>query len=305
MHPTVVTTADLLAEGLDHPTIRILVAQGKLRRLRRGVFERGTPESLPPETAHRRLIEAVRAQHPDALFSHISAAVLHSLPVPNSSVDRAHLIRSGPGGSKRMGSLYLHRSIHPIAPVLVDGHLATALDRTVVDLVRVLRGPDALAIADRALAVGLDRDSALALVAAEPGRRGNVQARQTLLLADPRAESAGESWTRWSMAQAGLPMPELQAEFHDPATGRFIARTDFYWPEHRLVGEFDGESKYGRLLKPGQSIEEVVRSEKVREEDIRRLGPWMVRFIASEANRPLVVEKIVRNGFRLALGDAA
>jgi hypothetical protein len=51
-----------------------------------------------------------------------------------------------------------------------------------------------------------------------------------------------------------------------------IACVDFYWEEQRTVGEFDGKIKYGRLLKPGKRIEDVIFEEKVREDALRDLG---------------------------------
>ena len=45
------------------------------------------------------------------------------------------------------------------------------------------------------------------------------------------------------MRELGLPAPELQHDLCD--RGRFVARLDFWWPEHGVVGEFDGRSKYG------------------------------------------------------------
>ena len=74
---------------------------------------------------------------------------------------------------------------------------------------------------------------------------------------------------------ARLPTPELQFSVftHD---GRFVGRSDFGWPEFGVLGEFDGKSKYGELLrKPGQSAEQVLVAEKRREDRLRELG-WMV-----------------------------
>jgi len=51
---------------------------------------------------------------------------------------------------------------------------------------------------------------------------------------------------------------------------------DFYWDEQKTVGEFDGKIKYGRLLKPGQRIEDVVFAEKLREDAVRDLGLQVV-----------------------------
>lgn len=302
----IVSTAQLLTEGLTPALIRAMVSAGHLRRVRRGFYERGESVALSPEVRHRVLMDAVLTRHPGCVFSHVSAAVAHGLPVPEKVLGRAHVVRAAENsGSKCLPDLYLHRSTFPIRTTTIDGLSVTPLERTVLDLIRVLHGADALAVADRALALGLDRGEVLALLEADGSRRGNVQARRVLLLADPRAESPGESWTRWSMAEAGTPMPDLQAEFHDPRTGELLARTDFYWREHNLVGEFDGKVKYGRLLKPGQDVAEVVLAEKQREERLRRIGLWMVRFDAGEANRPRTVDRIVRDGIALARARAA
>jgi hypothetical protein len=53
---------------------------------------------------------------------------------------------------------------------------------------------------------------------------------------------------------------------------------DFLWRDQRLVGEFDGKVKYGRLLKPGQSVSDVVYDEKVREDRIRDEDLGVVRW---------------------------
>jgi hypothetical protein len=65
--------------------------------------------------------------------------------------------------------------------------------------------------------------------------------------------------------------PEPQREIHG-LDGRLVARVDFCWEEQRTVGEFDGKIKYGRLLKPGQPIEEALFDEKRREDSLRDLG---------------------------------
>jgi len=46
---------------------------------------------------------------------------------------------------------------------------------------------------------------------------------------------------------------------------------------HKTVGEFDGKIKYGRLLKPGQRIEDEIFEEKLREDAVRDLGLQVVR----------------------------
>lgn len=234
------------------------------------------------------------------MLSHVSAAVVHGLPVPKKSLDRVHVMRSaGNPGSKRMRTLHLHRVACEIPSVEIQGIRVTPLDRTVLDLLRTLRPTYGVAVADRSLALGLERSTLVELLDSQPRRRGNDMARRIIGFADGRSESPGESWTRWMMSVAGLPMPDLQVEFFDRA-GHFVARTDFAWRERKLVGEFDGYVKYGRLLKPGQTVQDVVLAEKRREEDLRRIGLWMVRFTTDDLFRPGALSRIVQEGFAYA-----
>ena len=75
-------------------------------------------------------------------------------------------------------------------------------------------------------------------------RRGVVQLRQLIPLADPRSESARESWTRLAIIDAGLPCPELQ--YWIEIDGVPIFRLDLAYPRHRIAIEYDGEEFHGR-----------------------------------------------------------
>lgn len=81
------------------------------------------------------------------------------------------------------------------------------------------------------------------------------------------------------MHMAGLPIPDLQTEI---LTDRGMVRVDFEWADLGLVGEFDGMIKYGRLRRPGQSVEEVLQAEKNREAALMRTGRWLVRWTARD-----------------------
>ena len=56
----------------------------------------------------------------------------------------------------------------------------------------------------------------------------------------------------------GLPPPELQFEV---IINGEVYRTDFAWPEHRVLGEFDGKVKYGDVLRPGETAADAVMRE--------------------------------------------
>ena len=125
---------------------------------------------------------------------------------------------------------------------------------------------------------------------------GVKRARRVVAFLDGRSESAGESASRVRLVQQGLPCPDLQREICD-ADGRLVGRVDFCWDEERTVGEFDGKQKYGRLLQPGQTIEEVVYAEKVREDALRDLGWQVVRWLWRDLYRNGVLRDRVRRAF--------
>jgi hypothetical protein len=164
----------------------------------------------------------------------------------------------------------------------------------VLDLCRTVPIEQAVAAGDRALAYGLVRtvlDDCLAQMTRQPGIR---QARRAVALLDPRSESPGESVSRVRLRHDGVPAPELQQDIY-AGNGKFVARVDFYWEDQRTIGEFDGKIKYGRLLKPGQSMEDAIFAEKVREDALRDLGWQIVRWLWADLYRPGVIcDRVLR-----------
>ena len=98
-----------------------------------------------------------------------------------------------------------------------------------------------------------------------------------LEFADPASESPGESLSRANIHLLGFAPPVLQHRIAD-RDGEF-ARTDYYWPEAKLAGEFDGQGKYLRGAgESGSSAGDVVLREKKREDRIRRTGIGVARW---------------------------
>ena len=102
---------------------------------------------------------------------------------------------------------------------------------------------------------------------------GTLTANIVLRLCDARLESVGESRLFHLCWVHGLPLPIPQYEVRD-RHGRLIARVDFAWPELGVFMEFDGKIKYTKLLKPGESITEVVLREKRREQEVCEATGW-------------------------------
>jgi hypothetical protein len=107
-----------------------------------------------------------------------------------------------------------------------------------------------------------------------------------LALCDGRSESVGETCSRLLFRDQGLPPPVPQWEVFHPS-GRLAGRVDFAWPSYRLLVEFDGRAKYGRLRRPGESIEQAVMREKQREDLLRELTGWMmIRLVWADLTTP-------------------
>ena len=117
------------------------------------------------------------------------------------------------------------------------------------------------------------------------GTPGSRSASRVVAAADERSESVGESRSRVILHRWKLAPSALQFEVRSDA-GLVVARTDFAWEEERLVGEFDGRVKYGRLLRPGQDAGDAVFEEKRREDAIRDERWGVVRWVWADLQRP-------------------
>lgn len=270
-------THQLLADGWSPQGIRREVAAGTLTRVRRGMYLLDPAE----DQTERHLADlqaTARTLSGEWWFSHASAGVLHGLPVPRRDLALVQVTRDRRTGASRAGNLKQWSC--PVAEgdrALLEGLPVTTIDRTVVDLARTGDAPWSVAAADHALHAGLTSlDSLLAVVDQSPRRRGNRVARERLALANGLSESPGESISRVNMALAGLPMPELQHEF--TLRGGSRVRGDFWWPEFRLVGEFDGLLKYAGDAPGAPARPDALIGEKAREDGLRELGLFVVRW---------------------------
>lgn len=155
-----------------------------------------------------------------------------------------------------------------------NGHFVTTALQTAVDLAAASRFAEGVAVADQALWArrpggGLVEASALRDRAASLRGRGSARAARAAEFATSLADSVRESQSRVLISVLGFPEPELQARFM-LSSGR-DAFTDFFWLEHRHIGEYDGVGKYrDPALLRGRTPEEALVAEKDREDDLRR-----------------------------------
>ncbi|WP_300019600.1 hypothetical protein [Pseudonocardia sp.] len=279
-HARLVTRRELLAHGFDDGEIRGRKRRGELITLRRGAYAAAGALPERPEDRHAAQVRvAVRQVSPDAVVSHLSAAVLYGFPVWGDPLRRVQMTRSRRSGARVTDDLHVHAApLDPWELVTVDGITVTSVARTLVDVGRHVGFEQAVVVADAAMwRQVVTREELDVALAAAHGRPGVPAARRALAFARWGSESVGESRSRVAMLHAGIPAPILQWEVRT-AGGLLLGRTDFGWPQYRTFGEFDGREKYGRLVPPGRTAGDIVYAEKRREDAMRDEGLGAVRW---------------------------
>ncbi|MEJ3404387.1 hypothetical protein WDJ51_06560 [Rathayibacter sp. YIM 133350] len=266
--------------------------RGELRALRRGAFiDQTTWDSLAPLDRYLRKLAAVAGTRSDAVFSGVSAAALHGLPIIGDWDDDVHLVcPSSVGGKKRSGVVEHYRRGDE-AIVSVDGFMATSVPQTVVEVARVSSFLIGVTIADAALRVDrFDRQRPLCTADELRGAYeqrlpfpGSRKVRHVLDFAVSAADTPLESLSRVVMWEEGFAMPTLQHRLWLPRSGRWIW-LDFAWLEYNAFGESDGNGKYlGSEDLTGVDARNVVIREKNRENEVRALGHRLDRWDWAEA----------------------
>ncbi|GAA1710273.1 hypothetical protein GCM10009809_03270 [Isoptericola hypogeus] len=120
-----------------------------------------------------------------------------------------------------------------------------SVDWAIAQAVPELPMAHGLAVLDSALRLEVLDRAGLALAHDHArGRRGVALRHELWDLADPRAESALESFGRWGCIEEGVPPDDLQLPVHAPS-GRLLGVADMVWhlPGSRLlVAEMDGRA---------------------------------------------------------------
>lgn len=299
----------LRANGLSDRLIEHAVATGTLQRVDHGLYVDGQVwRSEYSEGRHLLRVVAAHARSRDGwgAASHVSAAVAHGMPLYRLEPRRVHTSGTRKNGRVRASQPLVARHEVAVADddvVVVDGIPCTSLARTVADVIRIASETSGLAMMDAALGrLAWNRRErtyddrahsgfiAAVLERLPAGGRGVRRARRILDLADGRAESPGESASRWSLLQIGFARPRLQVPVPGPDGTTFFL--DFSLDDADAWGEFDGEGKYtDPAMRPvGVDLEQAVLDEKMREDWIRGItGRRLARWGTSHITEPAVL----------------
>jgi hypothetical protein len=294
---------DAIARGHSDDDIKRAVRAETLLRIWPSAYVVAARRRGDDALARLRVIAAARSCDHPMVVSHTSAALMHGLPLLKPPHAKVHFTNGRTGGGRVETRRHVHAGSAQPGDVTEIDHIAvTTVERTAVDTARAGTFAQALVVFDSALRLGADRTLMVETLNAMGPKHGTAKARVALTAADPLSETVGESWSRAQMiADRDMPRPRLQHVFYS-ASGHFVARVDFEW-DGRLVGEFDGLVKYGQgSMAPGQTPNEVVIAEKIREYRLRQLGIEVVRWTWAdlEAGRlPAILRQaMVRAGIR-------
>jgi len=239
-------TCDAHAVGVSSQALTRLVRDGFLNRWLRGVYVKADM----PNTLENRCAAARLVVNPTAVVCDRTAAwilgvdvldydELESLPPLETYVLRG---RNRTRRSECNGGV---RDLRRDDWVGIGGLRVTTPLRTALDLACKLRRRDALAALD-AFMKKFELTTAQLRKELQRyfRRRGVVQARELIELADPRSESPGESWARLEVHDRGLPAPRPQVWVY--CDGREFYRLDLAWRRRKVALEYDGRDFHGQ-----------------------------------------------------------
>lgn len=308
--PKLIRSAEYDHLGQDRRKLATLQRKGLLVRVRRGIYmDDAEWRTLSGRERYGlRVLTFGQQTEQEPVFCHATAALLWGLWIvgtPQRIHTRTEVTtswRSSTGVTRHIGSYT--ESVQRCGPFLVTDKLSTTMQ-----LIDTLAFPYAVAVCDSSLRApgnswnrnlftppesdpfqhwpawepevpqGLPLTVAQlrAAAASLPSRAAQVRALKVIEFSSALSGSAGESLSRVKMFRLGFPAPVLQETF--VLRDGKKAKTDFWFKEKRIVGEFDGLGKYLRAnWSGGLSLPDRIIAEKRRENQIRAQGVGFARW---------------------------
>jgi hypothetical protein len=222
------------------------------------------------------------------VFSHVTAALLHGMPLPFWLCADPDLHVTVPADSR---SPQVEGVVgHELRPELWDVEFISALPvtsplQTWIDLGTLLGVDDLVAVADYVCRGKHPRYTPAdlrAAAAAVHGRRGCRALRAAAALARTRVESPKETQTRLLLIYAGLPEPVIAVEVPIAAHG-LVLHPDLGWPQFRACLEYEGDEhrtdkkRFRRDITRREMLEDVGwRVIRVTDDDLTNGGRLLI-----------------------------
>jgi len=233
--------------------------------------------------------------------SHHSACSLLGLDLWDVALDVAHVTRLDGGAGRSESDIRHHEGlVVPDDVLLLDGFQVMRPARAALESATLSGVERGLVTVNSGLHNNLFDEHALEVQRRAMQSWPGAQHLQLVTrLADKRIESVGESRSLFLFWSQGLPLPALQYEIWDGP--HLLGYADFAWPEHGLIVEFDGRSKYQKYLREGEDPGDAVFREKRREDAIRRVTGWtVIRLVWADLAHPARTAALLRSAMRTA-----
>ncbi|MFC5928354.1 hypothetical protein D6T64_07265 [Cryobacterium melibiosiphilum] len=263
------------------------LAGSDLARPYRGVRVAGDPPASVEDLARAYYPRMPNTQ----VFSHVTAAILHSMPLPLRWQADRRLHISSPSGDRppQVRGVVGHQYALTIDTIEFCRNLpVTTPLQTWIHLGSMLRRVDLVIVADF-LCAGRTPSftpERLRLTAAGiHGQRGCRGLREAAALARARVDSPKETETRLLLVDAGLPEPIVNFEVAD-ARGRFLGRVDLAWPAFRVCVEYEGDGH--------RTSQRQFRLDITRRESLEDAGWRVLRVTQDNLLEPQVLVRRVR-----------
>jgi hypothetical protein len=235
------TAAEAEKAGISRWLLADLVAAGQVRRLLHDAYV----DALVADTVELRAQALCKVMPASGVVARRTAAWLFGIDAyaPNER-DQALVVECVVPGRearvRRKGVRGWEETLEARDIRWVHGVRVTTPTRTALDLARYAPRFMGLAAVDAFSHAGLSTPAEM-LVCAERFRGGrNIRIARTLIeWAEPLAESAGESWLRLRILDAGFPRPQAQTWVFD-ASGCGVYRLDMSYPDRKIGLEYDG-----------------------------------------------------------------
>ncbi len=240
-------TADAIAAGFTRRDLATMVERGLVRRLLQGVLVAAqVPDSIPLRCRAVSLVLPQGAVVTDTTAGWLHGAERVLAPGAHLHLGPVSFFHRTPGNRSRWALCDSGERVMPDSDVTeVDGLAVTTPIRTALDLGRLLRRPRAFAGLDSMLGLrAFEQDEMIDQVGRFKGYRGVRQLRELAPLADPRAQSPGESALRLHWLDcADLPRPEPQVPVTGPDGKTYYL--DLGVAELSFGAEYDGVEWHG------------------------------------------------------------
>ncbi|KRC88911.1 hypothetical protein ASE25_13955 [Terrabacter sp. Root85] len=279
--------------GISGALLRSLVARGECHPLHRGWYSVQRPTS--DKHRHRLRVTALLEEYAGLVMaSHASAVAVLDLPDEGIDWGTVHLMWRDPERPFRAFSrVHIHELVeHPRLH-----HRGQTVD---LGLAAVQVGLHSqigmLVVADHCLRKGLTTSESLTAAARSlRGHRGVTRAKAAVSWCDSRHESPGETLTAHVLRGLGYAFtPQLEIARREHPGRSFYA--DFHLDGTNVLVEFDGKVKYDPETNPDAARANF--DEKLREDELRRLGFVVVRLTRADLARPALVRTRIEAAIR-------